>query len=96
MRKIEKEMMLAVSYSDNFSRDNTRVEHGHVYLHNNKIAIVEKDYVQVFSCGWYTNTTKNRLNAILLRLCGTSIAQKKGVWYIGKEIFVEGVNVKRV
>ena len=96
MRKIEEVMLLAINHGKTYQVDNTRVEHGNVYLHNNKIAIVEKEYVRIFSCGWYTNTTKSRLNAILSSLCGVTIAQKKGIWYIGKDIFVEGMDVKRV
>ena len=37
--------------------------------------------IHIQNCGWFTNTTKERLNA----LPNVSIQQKKGVWYLNGE-----------
>lgn len=54
-------------------------------LHGNAIAYRYNDperTLSISNCGWFTPTTKERLNAIP----GVSIVQKKGVWYLnGKE-----------
>lgn len=52
-------------------------------LHGNPIAQLSiGGKLQISNCGWFSNTTKERLNA----LPGVSIYQKKGVWYLnGKE-----------
>lgn len=54
-------------------------------LHGNAIAYRYNDperTLSITNCGWFSNTTKERLNA----LPGVSISQKAGVWYLnGKE-----------
>ena len=52
-------------------------------LHNNIIAILHPDdTLQIDSCGWFTPTTKERLNA----LPNVNIYQKAFKWYLnGKE-----------
>jgi len=67
-----------------------------MYLFTNKIAYTENGKLFINSCGWMTNTTKERLNA----LPNVSIRQKKGKWYLngvewdGKLICVDTLNEK--
>lgn len=93
MRKIERQMLIALQTRKDWSGDNTRVEvtyfaHGEriidrasVYLHDNLIAKVTPDDVTICDCGWQTPTTKSRLNIILHELCGAGIYQKAHKWY---------------
>ena len=51
-------------------------------LHNNPIAYKYADgTLQITNCGWFSNTTKERLNA----LDGVNIRQCKGVWLLNGE-----------
>lgn len=70
---------------------NTKVENGNLYLHGNHIARNMNDgHVEISNRGWFTLTTKDRLNAIPT----VSISQKRGVWYLnGHEWSGEWVNV---
>ncbi len=47
-------------------------------LLGNTIAIKDKDGLRITNCGWQTNVTKERLNA----LRGVSIHQKDYSWYL--------------
>lgn len=79
-----------------FQRDNTRVEvtqHSvSIYLFDNKIAsrriglglmfdTIKPNEITISTCGWPTNTTKDRLNA----LPNVHIHQLKGMWYLNGE-----------
>ena len=95
MRKLERQMNFAVSNKGNWSGSNTSVSyhqsenisevrlHGHLiawYDHNDK-------RLALSSCGWQTNTTKSRLNALLHELhYGYTVFQKAYVWYISKPL----------
>jgi hypothetical protein len=57
---------------------NTKVSEGKLYLHGNCIAEAMGDATLIRNRGWFTLTTKDRLNAI----SGVSIYQKRGVWYL--------------
>jgi hypothetical protein len=64
---------------------NTSTDGETLYLHGNPIAWHEKNVGNhdlegfcIEACGWLTNTTKERLNAIP----GVSISQRKGLWYL--------------
>lgn len=89
MRKITKESIKAFLNAENFSKSNMTVEVlPNVTLlkyHNNAIAYRYNDpnnTLTITNCGWFTNTTKERLNA----LPNVSIQQKNFVWYLnGKE-----------
>lgn len=89
MRKITKEAINAFMNAENFNGSNTKVEVlpnvTILKLHGNAIAYRYNDperTLSITNCGWPTNTTKERLNAI----DGVHIVQKKGVWYLnGKE-----------
>ena len=70
MRKIETQMNKAIRSREDWKSGNTRVEitdegSAIVYLHGNKIAVVDEENVQLFDGGWQSNTTKSRLNAII-------------------------------
>ena len=56
-----------------------------VYLHGNHIATVTDNDLTLYSGGgWFTNTTKSRLNALIksLLLDGSNIFQKNFNWYV--------------
>ena len=83
MRKIEEQMVQAVFSGRNFKKSNTRVkvenDYSYVYLHNNLIAMVHRPsrMMWISNCGWFTATTKSRLNAL-----GAGIKQRDLVWYV--------------
>jgi len=95
MRKIERQMNFALSNKGNFSSSNTSVSYhpsenlSEVRLHGHLIAWFDhtKQTLAISSCGWETNTTKSRLNA-LLHECfyGYTIFQKNWVWYVSKPL----------
>ena len=85
MRKITEESVQAFNNSIAFKKANMEIEVlpnvTVMKLHGNSIAFRYNDPERTLSitdCGWNTNTTKERLNAI----DGVSISQKKGVWYL--------------
>jgi len=86
-RKITQQATEAFLNGKNFGASNTTVvtEEGYSYLYlfGNNIAIKsDTGGIAIRNCGYKTNTTKERLNA----LPGVSIQQKAGVWYLnGKE-----------
>lgn len=89
MRKTTKEAINAFMSDENFKSSNTEVEVlpnvTILKLFGNSIAYRYNDpkrSLLITNCGYFTNTTKERLNAI----DGVNIVQKKGVWYLnGKE-----------
>lgn len=89
MRKIEAQMNAAIKADKNWSSGNTQVVTNEglstVYLHGNKIALVDNTSVTVFDGGWQTVTTKSRLNAIINEFCNAmtdGVFQKAGLWYV--------------
>ena len=89
-RKIEREMQRALCDRRNWRKDNTEVAindagDSFVYLHGHNIAtIANNGDIRLSSCGWETNTTKSRLNAVLdTFLHGVHVWQKDFQWYIG-------------
>lgn len=109
MRKIEQAMIDAIRSKQDWRNDNTRVEviesgiqfHPsfnriiNVYLHGNKIASIDHvaGRMTLNSCGWMSNTTKSRLNALCHSFSNTGIHQSDHIWYIGKEEFEDGVTI---
>jgi len=89
MRQITKESISAFMNAERFKKANMEVEVlpnvTILYLHNNAIAYRYNDpqrTLSISNCGWFSNTTKERLNA----LEGVSIYQKNYVWFLnGKE-----------
>ena len=91
MRKIERQMNFAISNRADWSSSNTRVEFNdstncsNVFLHGHNIATVDHstNAVKISSCGWTTNTTKSRLNAILNEVkWGCRVFQKNFDWFV--------------
>ncbi len=89
MRKITKESVKAFFNAERYFKNNTRTEVlpnvTILYLHNNPIAYRYNDpqrTLTVTNCGWFTPTTKERLNA----LPNVNIYQKSFKWFLnGKE-----------
>ena len=57
-------------------------------LHGNVIAGRDRENgaVYISNCGWFTNTTKMRLNYLLYMYNSPfKIAQKNWLWYLGKD-----------
>lgn len=89
MRKVEQMMVQAIKDGRNFKSGNTKVQAGrtsvHVCLHGNLIATYERDTdtLHLSNAGWYSRTTKGRLNALLAGLgFNDYITQKDGIWYL--------------
>ena len=91
MRKIEQQMNRAIANRTNWAGSNTTVTFNdstncsNVFLHGHNIATVDHttNCVKLSSCGWTTNTTKSRLNAILSEVkYGCSVFQKQWNWYV--------------
>lgn len=102
MRIIEKQMNQAILNCQDWKNDNTEViyspvrDASYVYLHNNHIATIGDTFIELYTCGYHTNTTKSRLNSILQEHGnGDYIFQKNYQWFIntnGKTIpFTEGM-----
>lgn len=93
MRKIEEAMVRAIEVRSSWGQSNTQVivssalDHDliRVYLHGNLIcdlhAYQSWFLVRFDHCGWLTNTTKSRLNAIAHHLGFDPIRQIDGEWY---------------
>ena len=100
MRKIESQMCAAIQANKNWSSGNTQVVTNDgvstVYLHGNKIAMVDDTTMTIFDGGWQSNTTKSRLNALCDEFCiaGEGVFQKDFLWYVRK--FVGCVNGQNV
>ena len=90
MRKIERAMIQCIIDEKSMSKSNTRVEFNHTYfnfyLHGHKIAAYypNSKHLYLNNCGYETNTTKSRLNALIEFVCGgtSGIYQHKFNWYL--------------
>ena len=91
MRQIERQMNFALSNKGNFSSSNTTVSYhssenlSEVRLHGNLIAWLDHttQTLALSSCGWHTNTTKSRLNALLYEFnTGIRVFQKNFDWFV--------------
>ena len=92
MRQIEQNLINAIrGRKKAWSQDNTTISYNEntetydVFLHGNKIASIDYDSreVRLSSCGWRTNTTKSRLNAILTALrADGGIRQIRNRWQV--------------
>ena len=104
MRKIEQQMNRAITNRTNWAGSNTTVTYNDstncssVFLHGHQIATVDHstNAVKLSSCGWTTNTTKSRLNAILSEVkYGCSVFQKQWNWYVSfrgqTQDFIDGM-----
>ena len=84
-------MNFAISNKGNWSGSNTQVNYNSstncstIYLHGHSIATYDHNLkaVKLSSCGWTTNTTKSRLNAILDEVkYGCRVFQKNWNWFV--------------
>ena len=91
MRKLERQMNFAISNKSDWCGSNTQVNYNSntncssVYLHGHQIATLchETKAVKLSSCGYTTNTTKSRLNAILEEVkYGCKVFQKNFDWFV--------------
>ena len=97
MRKITNDSINAFMNAKEFKRDNTHVEVlpnvTVLKLHNNAIAYRYNDperTLTISNCGWFTPTTKERLNA----LPNVNIYQKNFKWFLnGKEWNGEKIDI---
>ncbi len=84
MRKINQNSINAFMNAQEYREGNTKVSSSnwntYLYLHDNIIAIKDKetDQIKITTAGWNTNTTKSRLNAI----SNVNITTKKGVMFL--------------
>lgn len=86
MRKITNNAVNAFNSCGNFRQSNTTVTtNGNItkmYLYDHLIAWKTGKKLYIDNCGYFTNTTKERLNG----LPGVFICQKKGIWCLnGKQ-----------
>ena len=92
MRQIEQNLINAIRERKKaWSQDNTTISYNEntetydVFLHGHKIASIDYSNrkVRLSSCGWRTNITKARLNAILTALRADGyIRQEQKRWQI--------------
>ena len=91
MRKLERQMNFAISNKADWCGSNTQVTYNsntncsQVYLHGHQIATFDHDTLalKLSSCGYETNTTKSRLNAILEEVkYGCRVFQKQFDWFV--------------
>ena len=100
MRKIESQMIEAINGNKNWKSGNTEVVTNMgvstVYLHGNKIALVDDTSLTIFDGGHQSNTTKSRLNALCEEYCiaGEGVFQKNFLWYVRKFIGESSVTGK--
>ena len=70
---------MAVTISDNYVS---------LLLHGNAIAVKDRETggIYITNCGWFSNTTKMRLNYLLhIFDSPLRITQKNWVWYLGDD-----------
>ena len=91
MRKLERQMNFAISNKADWAGSNTQVNYNSstncstIYLHGHSIATYDHNLkaVKLSSCGYETNTTKSRLNALLEEVkYGAKVFQKQFEWFV--------------
>ena len=92
MRKITKESVKAFFNAERYFKNNTRTEVlpnvTILYLHDNPIAYrynAPERTLSIQNCGWFSNTTKERLNGILTHIGNAGIYQKNFEWFLNGE-----------
>lgn len=91
MRKITREIIRAFNAGESLRLSNTETDGQSIRLHGNLIAWKNANGLFIDSCGWNTNTTRERLNG----LDGVSISTKAGQMYLnGKEWNGEAIEIK--
>jgi len=66
-----------------------------ILLHGHCVVTIEDNHrVTLHSCGYKTATTKTAINRALTQLASpVELSQKKGVWYIGDQVFFDGYKI---
>jgi len=86
MRQITEKSVKNFLNEDNFNKNNTQVLKNEdttgFYLHGNLIALNRKGKIIITNAGWFSNTTKERLNGILQNLGFDKIYQKNFEWFL--------------
>ena len=91
MRKLERQMNFAISNKADWCGSNNQVNYNSntncssVYLHGHQIATLDHstNALKLSSCGYETNTTKSRLNAILEEVkYGCKVFQNNFNWFV--------------
>jgi hypothetical protein len=89
MRVIERQMNQAILNCENWKNANTEVVYSperdasYVMLHGNHIATIGDTFIELYTCGYKTQTTKSRLNAILSEHGnGARIFQQNFQWVV--------------
>jgi len=82
-------MNKAILNSQDWKSDNTEViysperDASYVMLHGNHIATINETSLELYTCGYKTNTTKSRLNAILKEHGNDArIFQRNFEWFV--------------
>jgi hypothetical protein len=97
MRQITKEAVNKFLQGENYNKNNTQVWSGYecstqritkLFLHGNLIA-QRSAYGQtiITNAGWFSNTTKERLNGLLDLFGYDKIYQKKFKWYLMDKVW---------
>jgi hypothetical protein len=93
MRKVTAQSIESFTNNVSFKSQNMKIEvrnnETFMYLHNNMIAHKYDNNSKLFisTCGWESNTTKERLNGLLYHYNLPRISQKSFVWYLGDNEF---------
>ena len=90
MRQITRKIVEKFNKNENFKLNNTRIEHQTIftkpttimYLHNNLIAQRQNNELRITNSGWFSNTTKERLNGLLDSIGFDKIYQKNFEWFL--------------
>lgn len=93
MRQITRKMAEKFNKNQNFSLNNTQIEYKKVFsesittmfLHGNIIAQKQNNQIRITNSGWFSNTTKERLNGLLESLGFSKIYQKNFEWFLADE-----------
>jgi len=100
MRQITQLAVEKLFSKENLSKGNTTIEAGYgcarMYLHGNEIATLINDVLLIDTCGWFSNTTKERLNGVLDHIGKERIYQKNFNWFLmGKKWNGKEVRIKK-
>jgi len=93
MRKVTTQSIEAFKNNVSFKSQNMKIEvrnnETFMYLHNNMIAHKYDNNTKLFisTCGWESNTTKERLNGLLYLYSLPRISQKSFIWYLDNSEF---------
>ena len=85
MRKIDQQIANAFLSNGKMSEGNTVVSNGLVTLHGNDIArYINDSHIKINFCGYPTNVTKARINAIIRQFSNDrySVSIKQGELYL--------------